>query len=214
MTAKRTTFASQENGFHFRNTFDPRGLVRAPLLKKIYPRPLAMGLCGGMCYAALDYQKIGRPTPSFRSVDGLDTRLARYLYRRQFESLSPLVLLRLADWVFHSDAYVGMKTCAGELPKIRRLLDDGLPAVLCLVRTRGLADPTINHQVTAVGYDLLPDATVQLFLYDPNHPGQETRLTLPLVWHPGAQMYQSTGEVLRGLFVMPYTPAQPPLVEG
>lgn len=210
MKARRTTFASQKDGFRFRNAFDPRG----PLLKRFNPQPLVMGLCGGMCYAALDYENSGQPVPSFHAPDQLDARLARYLYRRQFESLSPLVLLRLADWIFHADEYVGTKTCAGELPRICQLLDAGLPAVLCLVRTRGLTDPTINHQVTAIGYEVMGENSLRLFLYDPNHPGKETELYLPLRWHPGAEMFQSTGEALRGLFIMPYRPARPPMLEA
>lgn len=212
MNLKRTRFSSQRDGFRFANAFETRRFLPAALRGRA-SRQGVMGLCGGMCYTALDYQRVGQPTPDFRSVEGLSSPLLTYLLRRQVQSMQPLMLLRLADWLVRDDDYVGRKTCEQELGRVRRLVDAGQPAVLCLVRTRGLGDPTGNHQVIATGYDASLPGWVRLFLYDPNHPGQEPSLLLPAQWTGGEAMQQSTGEPLRGFFVMAYRPSRPPVGE-
>lgn len=210
MSPMHTKFAARDDGFRFANAFDPRPRRAMPLLKRLTPEQLVIGLCGGMCYAALDYQNSGQPIPRFDRVETLTPALARYLYRRQIESMSPLLLLRLANWLLRDDEYVGRKTCEVELARMRSLINVGLPAVLCLVRTRGLADPTGNHQVIATGYEEIEDGWLRIRLYDPNHPGSEPALIVPERWYPGAPMGQTTGENLRGFFVMAYAPAHPP----
>ncbi len=209
MNLKRTQFSSQRDGFRFANAFEPRRFLPTALRKRAGRQGL-MGLCGGMCYTALDYQRVGLPTPDFRSVETLSGTLLTYLLRRQVQSMSPLMLLRLANWLLRDDEYVGRKTCAQELPRVRRLVDAGLPAVLCLLRTRGLGNPTGNHQVIGTGYEVSDTGWVRLFLYDPNHPGQEPVILVPEGWEGGATMQQSTGEPLRGFFVMAYRPLRPP----
>lgn len=210
MSPMHTKFAARDDGFRFPNAFDPRPRRALPLLKRLTPKQMVIGLCGGMCYAALDYQNSGLPVPRFQDVDAISSRLARYLYRRQADSMSPLLLLRLADWLVRSDAYVGRKTCEVELVRMRSLINARMPAVLCLVRTKGLSDPTGNHQVIATGYEETEDGHLRIRLYDPNHPGIEPELIVPEHWYPGAVMAQTTGEPLRGFFVMPYRPAEPP----
>jgi hypothetical protein len=206
----RTNFAAREDGFRFANAFDLRPRRAMPLLKNLTPGRMVIGLCGGMCYAALDYQRSGQAVPRFEAVDALTPQLTGYLYRRQIESMRPLVLMRLADWLLRDDEYVGRKTCELELVRMRSLLNAGLPAVLCLVRTRGLADPTRNHQVIATGYEETLSGVLRIKLYDPNYPGQETELYVPEQWRADAQIAHSTGEKARGFFVLPYRPAKPP----
>lgn len=213
MSPMHTKFAARDDGFQFANAFDPRPRRAMPLLKRLTPRQMVIGLCGGMCYAALDYQNSGLPVPRFENVEAISPPLLRYLYRRQIESMSPLLLLRLADWLLRSDAYVARKTCTEELVRMRSLINARMPAVLCLVRTRGLGDPTGNHQVIATGYEETEDGNLLIRLYDPNHPGIEPELIVPECWYPGAAMWQTTGEPLRGFFVMAYRPATPPAPE-
>lgn len=210
MSPMHTKFAARDDGFRFANAFDPRPRRAMPVLKWMTPAQMVIGLCGGMCYAALDYQNSGLPIPRFDRVETLSPALARYLYRRQIESMSPLLLLRLADWLLRDDDYVGRKTSDVELARMRSLINAGKPAVLCLVRTRGLSDPTGNHQVIATGYEETGDGNLRIRLYDPNHPGIEPELLVPEYWYPGAPMSQTTGEPLRGFFVMAYAPSQPP----
>jgi hypothetical protein len=73
-----------------------------------------------------------------------------------------------------------------------------------------LRDIALN-KVTAVGYDFDADTkAMAIYLYDPNHPGEEPTLTLNLA-NPasGHNLSQSTGEPLRGFFVINYQPQAP-----
>jgi hypothetical protein len=45
-------------------------------------------------------------------------------------------------------------TVEEELPRLRRSIDDGVPAVLGLVRSRRVEDLGANHQVVAYAYEL------------------------------------------------------------
>jgi hypothetical protein len=138
--------------------------------------------------------------------------LMDYIRRRQSDSLPILALLRLAAWIFQSDDQVGQWTALQEAPRLRGLLDQGQPAVLLLVCTSRVENPTYNHQVVATGYDF--DADTQQFsvyLYDPNYPGEEPHLTLSLKdAEHGFCLEQSTGERRRGFIVQNYMPALPP----
>jgi regulator of RNase E activity RraA len=70
-----------------------------------------------------------------------------------------------------------------------------------------MTSPTQNHQVVATGYDLDEyNRRVTLFLYDPNHPGKEPELTVGLDPDGDPHIEQSTGEPLRGFFVLDYGP--------
>ena len=176
------------------------------------------GLCGGMCFAALDYFHAGKPVPDQITVPAIGTDLYRYLWDRQLDTLSLPVILRVIEWMLRDDGDVARLTARREFPKLYRRLDKGNPAVLALIRGRGVEDPTQNHQVVAVGYDF-DETTRQLtvYLYDPNHPydpnypGQEPRLTMNLARPSrGIEAAQSTGEPLRGFFVIAYKPQTPP----
>jgi hypothetical protein len=84
--------------------------------------------------------------------------------------------------------------------------------VLCLLRTRGLAHPWHNHQAVVTACDEDPRrGLVRLFLYDPNHPCATPLLTLRL--SPSGEIValaQSSGEPLRGFFLLPYRFRTPP----
>ena len=85
---------------------------------------------------------------------------------------------------------------------------------LLIVHVEGWANPTHNHQVIAVGYDL--DETthkVNIFLYDPTHPEEESVLNMDLQ-DPTSKIEQSTGETLRGFFVLNYRPRRRGLPEA
>ena len=92
-------------------------------------------------------------------------------------------------------------------------LEHGREAVLALVRVKGFRDPTHNHQVLATGYEYDPDnRKVSLTLYDPNHPKLEPKITFDTT-NPdkGIQISQSTGESLRGFFLIDYQTETPPV---
>ena len=109
------------------------------------------------------------------------------------------------------DEDLGEKVARSEIPAVRASLDSGNPVVLLLIRVKGLNDPSHNHQVMAVGYDLDPDTkAMTIYLYDPNHPGEEPSISLNLT-NPetGLNLVQSTGEPLRGFFVGNYQAVNP-----
>ena len=93
-----------------------------------------------------------------------------------------------------------------EVPKLRRMLENGQPAVLLLIRVQGMNNPTMNHQVLATGYEFDRETKeMKIFLYDPNHPGEQPSICLDLKKpSAGLKLIQSTGEALRGFFVVPY----------
>ncbi|MFH1085933.1 MAG: hypothetical protein V1772_09255, partial [Chloroflexota bacterium] len=150
----------------------------------------------------------GQPVPAYRRPPPAGDPLYRYLVRRQVASmLGPDVLPRLAAWVLSSDRAVDRLT-AREFERLRPQLDLGLPTVLLLVRSSGLGDPTLNHQVLATGYDLDPQTRrVTLFVYDPIYPGQETDLVMDLSDPAaGIGLWHQQGDVTRGFFLTRYAP--------
>lgn len=216
MAPVRTNFNAQLHGFQFRNRFEipfehPLELT-LPFVGPIDLEKIVYGLCGGMCFAALDYFHENRPVPSLGREENIGLELLRYLQKRQLDSLSLPVVIRLMEWMLLEDHVVGRLTTRWEIPKLRRRLDKGLPVVLALIRVEGIDDPTKNHQVLALGYDL--DQTTKrltISIYDPNHPKSEPTLTMSLARPShGIEARQSTGEPLRGVFLIGYTRQGPP----
>ncbi|HEX6303774.1 MAG TPA: SH3 domain-containing protein [Anaerolineales bacterium] len=209
MAVVKSNFSSQFNGFRFVNRFEfdfPD--LPIPFVGKVKPNDVVYGLCGGMCFSALDYFYAQEQLPEASQIDELDTGLFTYLVDRQLDSLTIPVLLRVIRWMVSDDRYIGLRMTRYELPKLRRRLDKGDPSVLALIRVKGLGDPTQNHQVLATGYEYDPSTKRMLVnLYDPNHPGKEPTLTMDLNRpSQGIHISQSTGEALRGFFLINYLP--------
>ncbi len=211
----RTGFRPAEHGFRFANRFlwpragQGRGwtLARA-VLRLLGMNTTALGLCGGMCLAALDLYHLGRPVPKRDAPPSAGDALFRYLLRRQIDSYSgPRVPLRVLAWMWRRDGHLDRLTIAQFL-HLRARLDAGAPTPLVLVRTRGISDPTANHQVLALGYTWAPlERRATIFMYDPNHPLIEP--TLSFIVAPGGRLIdlrQSTGEAVRGFFLGRYRP--------
>jgi len=99
-----------------------------------------------------------------------------------------------------------------EIPKLRKQIDLSRPVVLALIRTKGITDPTKNHQVVAIGYDYEPTTKdMMVYLYDPNHPGEQPTLSMNLSKpSQGIGLSQSSGEPIRGFFFIDYEPQTPP----
>jgi hypothetical protein len=118
----------------------------------------------------------------------------------------------MISWVLKSDSEISRLTAWREFPRLRQKLDAGKPAVLLLVRTHGLQNPTLNHQVAALGYQLDPKTrAAEIYIYDPNHPGQDRTLTMNLASAAGDWDLKIDGdEPLRGFFLQNYRPKSPP----
>ena len=84
--------------------------------------------------------------------------------------------------------------------------------MLALIRVNNLDDPTQNHQVLATGCEFDPAAKkYRISLYDPNHPRTDAYISVDLSnLKSGLQIKQSTGEYLRGFFLIPYTARKTP----
>lgn len=170
----------------------------------------SFGLCGGMSWAALDrFARSVRPGAD-RSIPGRDHELFRELVGRQADSMKRRRLMERclvwqllpdrAPWWLVWSRGLGRLTAEQEWPKLRTALDNSTPGSLVLIRARGAADPSINHQVVAVGYQLSDDGKVDIRLYDPNHPRQLS--SIPMDLHArSVGPRQSTGEPVRGFFV-------------
>jgi murein DD-endopeptidase MepM/ murein hydrolase activator NlpD/uncharacterized protein YgiM (DUF1202 family) len=222
MASVKTNFLHSNHAFRFPNRFEVRLPLKfqLPFGGSIDLNQVVFGLCGGMCFTALDYFKLNQPPPKYFEVKELDRKLFIYLCERQLESLKIPTLFKVFEWMLSEDQTIATKMSRYELPRLRRMLDKGEPAVLALIRVRGLDDPTQNHQVLATGYEYDPvSKEYTISLYDPNHPHKEPTLTLNLSKpKSGPHITQSTGEFLRGFFIIPYqarkTLPRPPQAAG
>ncbi len=201
----RTGFTAAAHGFPFPNWFP----ARTPVI--VLPTPFGplnlgdagKGVCGGMVYAALDFFLFGKRRP-----DDADANLFAYLGRRLVESWDlPAGVLKYYDGQRRALPALTRRTAEVEWPKVQALLDTGRPAPLGLVNVHSL-DPRLlvkNHQVLAHSYDLADDA-VTLHAYDPNYPGDDVTLTVPLAeLDAGTPVTHSIdGPSVRGLFVTSY----------
>lgn len=208
MAKARTGFVPVDNGFRFVNYFEFRFPVKysLPFTGQLDLNDIVFGLCGGMCFSALDYFYANQVPPSDEHPEKLNGKLFTYLCQRQLDSLSLQVVIKILDWMLNEDRVISTRMARYEIPKLRRSLDKGQPAVLCLIRVQGLGDPTRNHQVLATAYEV-ESSTGDLIvdLYDPNYPGRDSSLRIRQS-QTGANrsIVQSTGEQARGFFIVPY----------
>lgn len=207
----RTGFRPEEHGFRFANRFAWPGVGRAwvlagATLRHVGINTTVLGLCGGMCLTALDLYYAGRAVPDGAAPPAPGSALFRYLVRRQIDSYAGLrVPARVLTWMWRRDARLDRYSVA-EFLHLRAQLNGGTPTPLVPVRARGISDPTVNHQVLAVGYAWEPlTRRATIHLYDPNHPLMEPTLSFTVV--PGERIMalrQSTGETVRGFFLGRY----------
>jgi hypothetical protein len=212
MYNRRTQFSAEAQGFRFRNRFDLLPDVKLPGGLSFDPGDFIVGLCGGMCFVALDYYHSRQPVPQMDNVDHLPPALMRALRERQRESNSLLVLKKIISWVMKPDGEVSRLTAWREFPKLRARLDAGEPAVLLLIHTQGFQNPTLNHQVVATGYTFDPlTREAEIDVYDPNRPGSTERLSVNLASAAaGWNLRRYHDEPLRGFFVQSYRQKPPP----
>jgi hypothetical protein len=215
MQSAITRFSPQVSGLNFVNRFGIPAFIQwvINLFRPGAPHipDMVYGLCGGMVFSALDYFYANKPRPAFNDPQQISPWMYLYLVQRQVNSLSVAVLGKIFTWMQADDLTIANNMITTEIPALRSSLDQNNPAPLVLIRCRGGDDPTHNHQVLAIGYQM-DDASHNLTidLYDPNHPGMQPSLSLNLS-NPaqGIQIAQSTGETLRGFFVTHYEKHSP-----
>lgn len=208
-------FIPHTHAFRFANSFPLPRRINTLMKRRTPNAPTVYGLCGGMCFAALDYYYAKKPVPKDEQVPTNNRKLYNYLWKRQLASFRIFIVpFRIIAWMLSSDSRVSELTANKELLKLKNKLQKKEPTVIALVRQKGLKDPTQNHQVlvTSLEHNTI-NGDVILFIYDPNHPREkpQPRITLN-VSRPteGINIKQSTHEKLRGFFVIQYTPKIPP----
>lgn len=204
MAQAQTNFLPHTHGFPFENAFEQRLPLHydLPLGGSIDLNTVSDGLCGGMCFAALDYLAAGLRPPA-----AADARLLIYLRDRQVDSLKVKTILQITDWLLLDGEEQRMRLLRRQAPRLRRRLEQGKPAVLALLFSRGEAGQVASHFVVAVGYELGPEPEhLTINLYDPNHPGKTQRLALSLA--SGELTFG--GVALAGFLIVPHRACRQP----
>ena len=167
-------FRPSRDGFRFGNSW-PRG---APVrLAGVGFGRVHGGLCGGMAYEARRAWLAGEPLPP-DTVAPARGPLADRLFRAQVASLGlPAGPLRYLWYQLPpQDGARRDLTLTEGLPRLRRSLAAGVPALLGLIRvvTWDPRKVVENHVVLGYGLTESPDGTAEIAAYDPNHPGDDT----------------------------------------
>jgi hypothetical protein len=209
----RPSFRPSRHGFAFANTWPPAPAIsiRTPA-GRLGIGNAALGLCGGMVFAALDYWQADREPPADQPAPG--TPLYRFIVRRLLQSWRlPAGVVRYYLGMLATDSDLAGRTIARQWPRVKALLDRGQPATLGVV-TVASANPLLlghNHQVLAYAYHQA-DAEVTLLVYDPN-TGPDDTVTVRFSTAPPAGAFTHNIAVswpVRGFFLTRYTPAEPP----
>ena len=127
---------------------------------------------------------------------------ANYLWKRQKDSTSFAVLIKILRYATYPKLKSIRKSVFEELPLIIDRLNDDLPVPLVIIRSSLFQNPTHNHQVLVTGYEVW-EHTVDLFLYDPNHPNDHPLLIVKK--RPELSIEQSSDEPVRGFFINSYS---------
>ncbi len=203
-------FLPSRHGFAFANSWPavPAISVRTPA-GRLGIGNAALGLCGGMVFAALDYWQAGRRLPS-ADQPAPGSPLFRFVVRRLIDSWHiPAGVASYYRGMVSSDAPLTKRTISRQWPRIRALIDTGQPAPIGLV-TVASANPLLlgrNHQVLAYGYTISgPEVT--LAVYDPNS-GPDDSVVVRFSTKGFAHTV-SIGWPVRGFFLTRYTAARPP----
>lgn len=207
MAIVATIFNPLIHGYRFTNRFSIPLSETLPLIGKIDLGSLMVGLCGGMCFSVLDNFHAGVAVRPRKTIPKAGTALSNHLILKQIESLIPPDgVIKVLNWTAREDRYIWRHTAGREFGKLRHRLGKGEPAVLALIRAARGTDPLKNHQVVAHQYQINhASGDVKIGIYDPNHPSKKPTLSLN-IQNPnqGIGATQSTGEPLRGFFIVDY----------
>lgn len=212
IAAAHASFRPSRHGFAFANSWPPAPAIsiRTPA-GRIGIGNAALGLCGGMVFAALDYWQAGREPPASQPAPAAP--LYRFIVRRLLQSWRlPAGVVRYYLGMLADDAKLAGRTICRQWPAVKALLDRGQPATLGVV-TVASANPLLlghNHQVLAYSYHQ-DDATVTLLVYDPNS-GPDDAVGIRFSTAPAGPFTHNIAVSwpVRGFFLTRYTPAEPP----
>jgi hypothetical protein len=217
-------FRPSVHGFGFANRFPGYPLpfsVPTLLRASIY-----YGLCGGMCYAALDFLLAGRGILQDASPPEQGSRLHRYLYRRQIASfgLFGSCVFRFAAWTALPDytPFGTRRRTYDQFQAVRARLDSGQPVVLGIVYVSVAETLAVwkNHQVLACDYSQVSEDRLDIQIYDPNLPQDDTVVIRAERVAVGEGIFglrctqKAAGQAekkVRGFFIAPYRPVMLPV---
>ncbi|MGH3305566.1 MAG: hypothetical protein ACRDOK_28655 [Streptosporangiaceae bacterium] len=205
-------FRPSRHGFAFPNSWPPaRAIAIRTPAGRVGIGNAALGLCGGMVFAALDYWRAGREPPAARPAPGAP--LYRFIVRRLLQSWRLPAVARYYLGMLAADGDLAGRTISRQWPRIKALLDRGQPATLGVV-TVASANPFRlghNHQVLAYGYQQA-NAAVTLLVYDPNSgPDDGVAVRFSTAAPAGTFAHNiAVSWPVRGFFLTRYTPVEPP----
>ena len=231
-------FLPSTHGFRFVNHFSGYFLpFSTPAFMSSRKVNSIYGLCGGMCAATYDLALAGKLIPAITDIPRPGTRLHRYLFQRQMDSLGGLgqEVIKVAQWTsLPDDTAVGtQRRTANEWVGIRQKLDQKNLVILTMIyvhasSVRELARNIFNnHQVLAYAYQMNAAGEITINIYDPNLPGCDDVVIQAEPVNIGEQPNLSSPQPLmglkciqlvegepyrpvRGFFITPYTPVRPP----
>src|SRR5215469_13625043 len=227
-------FQPSRHAFGFRNEWPDEPALTLPGPLRVGIGNAARGLCGGMVFGALDYWHAGTEPPARLPAPGeplfqfivwrliqswhIPTGVARYYYWMNLpdgdDGHRRLLHRRLLHRRLRHRAGLRTRSLVVQWPRIRARLDAGQPAPIGLVTVTG-ANPLQlgrNHQVLAYGYHVA-ETRVTLHVYDPNSgPVDDVYIRFD-TRAPGFGFTHTVniGLAVRGFFLTPYSPANPPL---
>jgi hypothetical protein len=89
---------------------------------------------------------------------------------------------------------VAQATREQEFPKLKTMLDQGIPQPIGLVQSRNITEFGNDHQVVAYGYEEDGDRS-RVLVWDNRYPGVEHALEFTTVYQPGdPAAHQSNGD--------------------
>lgn len=208
----RARFRPSRHGFAFANAWPPAPAIsiRTPA-GRIGVGNAALGLCGGMVFAALDYWQADREPPASQPAPG--SPQFRFIVRRLLQSWRlPAGVARYYLGMLAPDGELASRTISRQWPRVKALLDRGQPAALGVV-TVASPNPFLlghNHQVLAYSYHQV-DAVVTLLVYDPNS-GPDDGVAIRFSTAPAGPFTHNIAVSwpVRGFFLTRYTAAEPP----
>ena len=184
------------------------------------------GLCGGMCFTALDFHKasLRLREQDLDDPPSAESPLYAYIWKRQIQSLVSLPRVgsdgaRYMAWMIIMNRVPAKPLGGGpawllsqsreEWSKLKASIDDGEPVPILLVRHTD--NVYGNHQVLAIGYDGVGIDGGTIEVYDPNCHDEVNTIELEVdddVLN-GEESCGSDHPPLRGFFCQAYEPSDP-----
>jgi hypothetical protein len=213
MSVVTTTFKPSVHGWPFTNA---DGFNYSPAALGLTSVSVNFGLCGGMCFSALDRyfscRSIDRTTSKPQQGDALYDELLR----RQIDSLTQAgggwIWAKVLDWQARAD--IGHWWQPHSLkyltrhawPQVKASIDAGDPMTLCLIQARGTDNPSDNHQVVAYKYEIT-GPWLCLWVYDPNGPDDDdVRIIAKISGGDALRGHRTnSSDPMRGFFGIPWS---------